>query len=302
MNPALAEALTAFLRTTLPAFEAREARLRTTPDRVVEPKELDLGSYSNTVAVYDDPECQLVYTNMYLAKHLGCWRWLRSRLGANDATSVVSIGAGPHLCLWGWFADQPPMAGQTVHAVDALPWNAILGLPEHAAVATALFGDPGTVRVHRAYIPPGVRPAQLQALEGLQALAATAIPEGAVVLLPFLLNHLVGATGPLADTTPLIHWLEAVRARARAIIIVDLPASRAANFWPAIYARLGLAPATATPTFTFREYSLPFGECYPERYNWRWRRTSDLMTTASGLVGTRERWWPVEPNWQPRVA
>lgn len=298
MKPITAAAVQDFLNATVPAFERKEKRLRD-ENKYLNPSHLDITSYCNTVTTYQDADSQFIYANMYFAKHIGCWRWLRrrSKLSYDAVIPVVSIGAGPLFCLWGWFFDYPPFVGQTVHAFDVLPWDAVLGLPEHATVTKRILRDPKIVEVKQAFIPPGVVPRQMQHLENVKALCPEEVPENAMVLLPFLLNHLIGRNLPLFDEKPLVEWLEAVRARATAIIVVDLPASRATNFWPGLLQQLKCPAGTSPKTFTFSEETSLFGDLYPDRWDWRKRRTHQNMTSASGIVGTKNGWYPIDPAW-----
>lgn len=185
--------------------------------------ESDLPS-KQTVQDYTKPEGQQAYVDMYLAKYLGLWRFLRAVLPDTGANGIVSIGAGPMFCLLGWFFDRAAQPHHSITAYDPLSWDHIRDLPEWLALRERVLGGAGSLSFGSGiFIPGPFLPPQLAEFTEAKYLPAEQIPMGAEVFVPFVLNHLVGSEQSVADPEPIVTWLNRVRERASRVIVVDIP-------------------------------------------------------------------------------
>jgi hypothetical protein len=81
-------------------------------------------------------------------------------------------------------------------------------------------------------------PSLLPQCEGLVAtsLAPNEVADGTTVLFPFMLNHIIGKTSP-ADSdgrNALKAWVNEILKRDGRVVVADLHASKAAEFWSTI--------------------------------------------------------------------
>lgn len=208
----------------------------------------------------------------------------------------MSLGAGPLLCVLGWFFDRGPSLEHVI-AVDVLPWSGVRGLRSHGDLLDEVIGSASLEYMDGIFIPHVLTP-QCGVVDGrLRPLNLQVIPEGATVLLPMLLNHLLGANGPMsvADLTP---WFRELEQRAGRIVAIDLDseAKDTGDFWAAVKELFGLRGAP--PVVRFVEASTRFEPCYPETTYARVpesRRRTGLMAPqfckVTGCVFDHERGW-----------
>jgi hypothetical protein len=256
----------------------------------------DLDSWQ-VVNDYTDPVKQRKYVHMYFAKSVGCWRHLRQVLAPEPDGPVVSIGAGPCLCILGWFFDRPPAAGQDVIGVDVLGWEEVRNDATHAALVRDVVGDAG-IAYHPNRFFPRTHPPQICGLDA-EAIAPDQIPPGATVLLPWVMNHVLGAQ-PHPKRAEVGLWLQAVRTRARRVVVVDLDYKPVGtqksthDFWATLTDSLGLArpdPEEGCPVFRFNSRAAEFSTCYDAAN--AARRTGvryPHFCRATGLVGDAAGW------------
>lgn len=187
----------------------------------------DLGGIQ-TVTSYQTPTTQRQYVHMYLAKHLAVWRKLRRILNGKQGP-LVSIGAGPWLDAMGWCWDHP--WNNTITLVDPLPWEAVTGTQPWQQLGTHLIG--GATRHTQRYIPEIAVLPQLANIPGLTPFPAASIPDGATVLMPFVLNHFrTGTSQDVLAIAALARWLKTVTARNCRVVIVDMYHGTDAVWWP----------------------------------------------------------------------
>lgn len=105
-----------------------------------------LGAVQTTLD-YSTLQGQSTYAESYLPKQVGCMRYVRRALALpRELLPVVSVGAGPRFCLWGWFYDLAPANGSLIMAVDAVDWSPITTAAEFLDVERILLnGIPPTV-------------------------------------------------------------------------------------------------------------------------------------------------------------
>lgn len=250
----------------------------------------DIPSSDQTLLRYSTAEGQRKYVHMYFAKSVACWRDLRHQLETANDGPVVSVGAGPWLCLLGWFWDHPPGPKQELTAVDLLDWSHVLGLDEHRALADHVLEDRARVRhLPGYYFPPGSRPPQAKGIGLLQDYLASAVPDGATVLLPFVLNHLVGRYQPVDSPKLVFDWLEAVRNRAKRVLIIDMQYENSTRgFWGGI--KMGLN-VNGTPICHEADSIEELSGAYSmEGYRWPSRRTNSYMRRYTPLFGSKRGW------------
>lgn len=256
----------------------------------------DIPTFGNTVETYAPAANQWKYINMYFAKYVGCWRWVRRTLQLSADGPLYSVGAGPCLCVFGWFYDRPPAEGQTTVALDILPWNTIRSHQTFQQLLADVLGGRShfTYKDYR-FFPPQ-RPPQTIVSGGsnaARAICSTEFPEDAIVILPFVMNHLVGATMPHPQSATVFSWLEDVRRRVRRIVLVDMQHdAKTEKFWNQITQGLGLGDAGGYRTFDFSAEMREFSDCYSSEFQGQ-RRTGikfPQLCRASGMVGERSGW------------
>lgn len=224
----------------------------------------EIGPFDNTIANYSKPEVQASYSVMYFAKSVGCWRGLR-RLTARDETPshIISIGAGPMFCIMGWFFDQPPKDEQEVSAIDAIPWAGVRGLPSHVDLLTDILGGKKPRYLSGEVFPDGGTP-QASSVGITKHIRAGAVPKGATLFLPMVMNHVLGYQAPLGKKEPLVAWLREIEKRVGRIVLVDMQYEpRTQVFWSDVGEVLGINGPP--PTINFREESVRFRRCYRDR-------------------------------------
>ena len=116
------------------------------------------------------------------------------------------------------------------------------------------------------------------------------IPEGAHVLMPFVLNHLVGRNAPLQGQEGLWRWLEAARSRASGIVIADIPADEGGSLWPSVQGGLGIAEQPTTARFP--DHVQPFASAFEDAEQGRRRCAIKYpkFAKATCLVGDSRGW------------
>lgn len=222
----------------------------------------DLPSRANVVEQYLPPSGQAKYSIMYFAKSVGCWWAIRDLVSVQRCRQVVSIGAGPMFCLMGWYFAQPPTAGDQIYALEYLDWAHVRGFPSHLDLVKDILGAvPCDYREGR-YIPPGSLPPQCARapIQLSKPVSTSSFSRDATVLVPMLLNHLVGSEDPLQTTRDLVVWFGDLAARVERIIIVDIEGYKAPDLWRQLEAFTGL---TDPPVLSFADRSRLFAPCYP---------------------------------------
>lgn len=244
----------------------------------------DLGSVQR-VETYASREAQLKYTHMYFAKSVGLWRELR-RLSLGSGP-VVSIGAGPCLCLLGWFWESAGRPDQEVVAVDALGWEHVRSLPSHSDLLAEVLGNDFTYLAGR-HVPDGPPPPQVLDIGPTMAFAPEEIEPGSTVLMPFLLNHLLGVAAPVPDAPEVFDWIRRVRMRASEVFIVDMPSDVAQGFWG--HAAAGFTTLNS-PKVQVAAGASEFASLYPDRASWRTRRVRQNMLRYTALLSRDHEAW-----------
>lgn len=184
----------------------------------------DLGTQDNTVSAYKKHLNQKKYSHMYFAKSAACWRAIHRRLDLDG--DLVSVGAGPAFCAFGWFWDQIDLDEEVV-CYDVLNWGGVRNMPEWKALAKSCL--PARFRYHSyRYIPEGSLPSQVQnaALKNHipTSVEPAEIGEGKTVIFPFLLNHIFGRYGASNDRTARAfgEWILSV-AEGNTVVLADMP-------------------------------------------------------------------------------
>jgi hypothetical protein len=232
----------------------------------------DLPSFQS-VETYRQPGNQQKYVHMYFAKHVALWREVRRRLPGLPPVAVGSFGAGPGLCVLGWFWDTPPASPAQVGLVDVLDWAGVRSLPSHQTLLHGVLG--GYPICLTGCLDLGqTKPAQLEMLGNTQAIRP---PERSIVLLSFLANHVVGAIQPIEDTRAFWSTLWGLAADGRTVIVADLDVAKAPKIWSEAPVKPG--------TFHFDPTWLQ--GAYVSQAE---RRVSPYMRTASVLMGDASGW------------
>ncbi len=250
-------------------------------------QEEDISSRENVVATYMTEPGQMKYTHMYFAKSVAAWRNLRATLRSPNDGPVVSIGAGPCTCLMGWFFDQRPAPGQVVRAFDVLEWGSIRALPSFQVLLDDVLGQGVDFAYTGGRYFPQPCPPQVSHLPNLTFLPPDEIPDGSTVLLPYVLNHLVGLASAVTNRAPLRGWLEEVRLRAKRVLVVDMRCDRAAGIWSTLSVLLGVA---GTPSTTDAVGIRDFAPAYSPRAGWPVRRVSAHMRVDTVMLGDAGGW------------
>lgn len=247
----------------------------------------DIASKDNTVSTYSKRANRDKYCIMYAAKYIGAWRAVRAKLG-DEERGVASIGAGPCFCIGGWFFDHPPARDQSIEAFDILKWKSVRGRETWKALFHDILGREFDYNAPFALPDGGLLPPQCSGYsgDGVSLLEPEQFADR-VVLLPMLLNHLLGEDSP-ADEHAVLAWLTRLRELAARVVILDMVARDAPRLWASIGK---LAPTEAPQIFRFSSWSIPFADAYgDEEYTFapeRRRRTgllSKRFTTATVLV------------------
>jgi hypothetical protein len=254
----------------------------TMPDgkKIWSPPDLDT---VQTVTDYTSHDVQKKYTHMYFAKYVGLWRAIR-RGYTEPKRRLVSLGAGPGLCALGWLWDDAHAVQWDVELVDVLDWQGVNGLPQADALWLDVAGHQPTRR-SGIHIPPSDIPEQVQTA-GLRTTPIGPVRD-AVVLLPFILNHCLGAVDSMnpGAAARLFSWLKALAA-SNTVVIADLPfVAKTQSFWEAM--RLNLSASGAPNDFSFAADVTPLQGCYSSQGG---RRVSPSMLRAVVMVGRSTGW------------
>jgi len=255
----------------------------------------DIRTFENTIETYLDPSNQLKYVHMYFAKHVGCWRRVRQRLGFPSDGPVWSIGAGPRLCLMGWFFDEAPKFGQKIVALDIAPWEKLRNLPEYTALRNHILQSRSSIQNKSPRFFPKTLPPQgkLLSLKRARPITPSELPSNATVLFPMVLNHVVGAIRPHPQRESVFSWLRAVTKRVRRVVIIDIQHDTSTDeFWTDLWIGIGLSAPIQYYKFTFNPYASGFQHCYSGKY--KLLRTGlkyPQFCTLSGLVHTKKDGW-----------
>ena len=230
------------------------------------------------------------YTHMYAGKHAAAWATLRARLGWGDLRDrpLVSLGAGPMLCLAGWLHDHGPHPD--ARAIDPLDWSPVLSSPAGVALQRALGGPRREEGVYAPMFqsrPPG----QLSHLCGLRALQPADIPAGSTVLMPMMLNHLLEGGDIPCRTAALLRLLFLrLRSSGCRVVVADLADRKSTALWSRLSDLLGAGARPNTLTFTSRLAQQR--DLYAARH--AGYRTSGRMARLSVLAWNGKRWQEVE--------
>lgn len=230
-----------------------------------------------TVEAYSNEISQKKYVHMYFAKHVALWRRVRPHLDSTGA--LWSIGAGPMLDIFGWFWDVPASSEQKVVACDVLDWSPIRRLPSWQNLAATLAAT-------HEYLAPVAVPDAADLPQCANVPAATLPPsdvdDGATVLFPFVLNHVLGRNAPGGDAarSALRSWAADIVARQGTIVIADLHVGKAPEFWKAVQQVLGLKNTRAR-NVNFADSIGDIARLYPHEGHRRGHRN---VATATVLV------------------
>jgi len=220
----------------------------------------DLG-LAQQVGDYADPRRQQTYVHMYTAKHMGLWAALRSAVNWEDrkTSSLYSFGAGPNLCLMGWYWRPTAWEGPVV-AVDPLPWSRVLDDADWQAASHSLCGVINETRGF--YVPGPTLPAQLAGIQPPPRIfPPDTVAEGSVVIIPFVMNHFL-VSGSVSEqlAREMTNWILAVYNRGCRILLVDLHADEV-DIWKVLCTALGIQ-FDATRKVGFSRYSKVFADLY----------------------------------------
>jgi hypothetical protein len=256
----------------------------------------DIASCANTLETYASESGQRRYVHQNFAKSVSCWRRARQLCLALPLDAPVwSVGAGPRLCLLGWFFDAAPRPSQKVRAVDILDWSAVTANQRYIAVRNDVFGTVDGRFLQGRYFPDGDPPPQATGVvENAKSLRPSTLPKGAIVLLPFVLNHLVGSEAPHQDPDSVFAWIEEVRERSAAVIIADMDHKPSTHpFWATIAVGLGIKSPKKYTIVAFDDLAAEFEDAYSETQNFHTRRTglnAPQFCRATMLLGTSTGW------------
>lgn len=252
----------------------------------------DLWTHENTVENYVLPENQLKYVHMYCIKSVAAWRSIRRMLGMPADGPVYSVGAGPCLCLFGWFYDAPPDAGQEVAALDVLRWEAVSSLSSFIALKEHFFAHANFSFDAPAYFPDELSPQMKAAsVTSGRAIQPEEFPVGATVLLPWVMNHLLGENLPHRQPGAVVDWIERVRRRVKRVVVVDMPFDKSKDFWKRLWLGLGLGLPTAMHEMSFVQQCREMISFYNDGQGGRRSGgRAPHFCSAAGLLGTQEGW------------
>lgn len=185
---------------------------------------------------YRTPDAMGRYVHMHAAKHIGLWRRVRQSF-ETDHRPVFSIGGGPLLCLMGWCFDNPWPGDLT--AVEPMDWSPVTSNPNWATARQMLCGD---VDELTAYVPGPTVPGQLRPLGVQRALLPGELPDEAIVLLPYVVNHLMDDRHLSANAAnEMAAWVSrAVLARRATVVIADMPPTKL-DLWTPLLTAMGCA-------------------------------------------------------------
>jgi len=257
----------------------------------------DIPSASNTITGYLQPGNQKKYVHMYFAKYVGCWRAICKRLKISGQYQLISIGAGPLLCCIGWLWDSNPSDSDViVKAYDALTWEEVRSLSEFGALWQQLSPRSPDYEALR-YMPDEIRPPQINGLTGAQPISVSEIGSGNIVLLPSLLNHLVGRSNYVIRNQQrfIFDWIERVRRAGNTVVIADMPyRSDTVSFWERITTGLNAPPGSEELNFDFSTMVIEPAQFYSNSIliQRRMGLTPDANKAAVllGTAGTGWKW------------
>jgi hypothetical protein len=223
---------------------------------------------------------------MYAGKHVAAWSALRARLGWRglDERPLVSLGAGPMLCLAGWQLGHGPHPD--VHAIDVLDWSPVTGTIGGEVLQLAV-GSPRVLSGVYAPMGDGPPPAQLAHLDGIRPLQAGDIPEGATVLMPMMLNHLLEEDGvPARTLLGVRQTFRVLQERGCRIVVADLQHRKSSQLWRRLSAFSGARRLPGTLSFS-RELGGMRDLYAPQHADYR---TNPRMARLSVLAWDGQRW------------
>jgi hypothetical protein len=254
----------------------------------------DIPSKANTVDTYANHDNQKKYVHMYFAKYVGCWRAIRKRAQVADQHNLVSIGAGPLLCCAGWFWDDATRGGgATLRAYDILDWKGTIQMAEFSAFWSSIYTGKMQYLASR-YMPDGVRPTQTAKIGGAQPIAVSEIGSGNVLLLPFILNHLVGSSESIkvGDQRHVFDWIEGMRRAGNTVVIADmLHRGDTAAFWQRVAAGLGAPPGSGNHNLDFSVEATAIAKAYASGQQNRRAGLIPDAKKAAVLCGTAAAGW-----------
>jgi len=173
---------------------------------------------------------------------------------------------------------------------DALTWDGVRSLPEWQTLFDSVYA--GSSSFFGAYYAPGnisVPPQLHGAL--VKPIEAAALGEGGVVLMPYLMNHLLGREGPIMDAgerSALFAWIEEIRSK-NIVVISDMRVQSDTHwFWKRISDGLGVPSSECNLNFGVAVVEMAEAYCNPAQQR---RRTGpDWFREAGVLVGDRSGW------------
>ncbi len=255
--------------------------------------ENDIPSTANTIDTYADTVNQKKYVHMYFAKYVGCWRAIRKKVQTTQPHNLVSIGAGPLLCAMGWLWDGATRNDRTtVRAYDVLDWKGVRGLPTFDALWKKLVQKPADYEARR-FFPEKVRPPQTQNVGNLRSIPVAEIGSDNIVLLPFVLNHLVGLDAPVSpiDQEHVFRWIENVRRAHNKVVIADMEHKNStADFWQRVTSGLEAPDGTYQDSLVFTAETNDIAQAYSPAYQVKRRGGFGRPQKAGVLYGDQEGW------------
>jgi hypothetical protein len=185
------------------------------------------------------------------------------------------------------------MEGEKIEAIDILPWLAVRNDASFKALTRHVMDGAKRLYTSNVYFPPGDPPPQSREIQlgQLSSLVPSSFPQDATVLVPFVLNHLLGFKAPHPVPEDVFDWLEAVRKRVKRVVVVDMQHENSTSgFWEQLSEGLGLD--VERHVFEFPTQVREFGDCYsnPVYASRRTGGRSPKMYQASGVLGTAKGW------------
>jgi hypothetical protein len=221
------------------------------------------------ISQYNNAAEQCLYVESYLPKQVGCWRYIRQKVHPQQLTlPTISIGAGPRLCLWGWFFDVPPPDSTIIRAVDVLDWSVTRSAPFIQA-EWDVFGGATVSPETGLYFPEDFVATQCAKLPGINPFISASITTPSWVLFPFVFGHLLDRDGKISlpQMALLGQRVRKLLAADHVLIVVDKAAgTKGADwFWTDLVERsFGYSMPQSIPVFDFAAQAAEFAACYQD--------------------------------------
>jgi hypothetical protein len=180
-----------------------------------------------------------------------------------------------------------------MRAYDILDWKGIIEMPEFGAFWNSIYAGKLHYLAPR-YMPDGVRPPQTAQIRGAQPIAASEIGSGNVLLLPFVLNHIVGSSEPIkvGNQHHVFDWIEKVRRTGNTVLIADmLHRGDTAAFWQRVTAGVGASPGSGNHNLDFSVEATATAKAYASGQQNRRAGLIPDAKKAAVLCGTAAAGW-----------